>query len=60
MSELKKQIEDQAMGKVYFDANMLAIQNNQTIGENRNYYITLEQLELIIKNTQELLPEVKE
>jgi hypothetical protein len=55
MNNLKKQIEVNVMQKVYFEANVLAIGNDQKIGEKNDYYITLEQLMNVmttIKNSQ--------
>lgn len=40
----------QGMQKVYIQAVALAHKEDQTVGEDNDYYITLEQLELIIKS----------
>lgn len=34
---------------VYARANRMAISRNQTVGEKREYYVTLEQLEAILQ-----------
>jgi hypothetical protein len=34
---------------LYIEATKLAMKNNQVVGEKRNYYITLEQLEALFK-----------
>ena len=34
---------------LYVEATQIAFKNNQVVGENRDYYITLEQLEAILK-----------
>ena len=35
--------------EIYANATMFAMKNNQTVGEKHDYYITLEQLEGLIK-----------
>ncbi len=37
----------QTLVQIYTKAIQLARSNNQTVGENNNYYITLEQLEAL-------------
>lgn len=39
---------------LYSDAVVFAQENNQVVGENRDYYITLEQLEFLCKKWQKI------
>lgn len=36
--------------EIYLNATEVSQKNNQTVGEKNDYYITLEQLERILKN----------
>lgn len=38
-----------SMVQLYTDATNLAHENNQVVGEKNDYYVTLQQLEAIIK-----------
>ena len=40
-------------GAIYLEAIQWARKNNQTVGEKNDYYVTLEQLEAILKNVYE-------
>lgn len=44
---------NEAMGRIYYQASRLAMGNNQNVWEKGDYYVTLEQLEAIIKKIQE-------
>ena len=46
--------EDQ-LNRLYIDATILARATSQTIGEKRDYYITLEQLMDLIKGIQDVM-----
>ena len=41
--------QPEAFGRLYLDATIFAKQTSQTIGEKRDYYITLEQLMELMK-----------
>lgn len=43
----------QAMLEIYTQANSVAKQNKQTVGEDKDFYITLYQLEQILKSYQD-------
>lgn len=45
-------VSDQLL-KVYTDATTNAMKNNQVVGENNDYYVTLEQLMAIISQFAE-------
>ncbi|HZX14952.1 MAG TPA: hypothetical protein VFF49_11210 [Thermodesulfobacteriota bacterium] len=41
--------------EIYSEATKLAMKNNQVVGKNNDYYITLEQLEEIIKRANNII-----
>ena len=59
MSEDTQQLIDSNLVVIYTRATMLARQNSQTIHEKNDYYITLEQLEILINGMQEQNEEEK-
>ena len=42
-----------ALVQVYMNASKIAFENNQVVGEKRNYYVTLEQLERLLNEWRE-------
>ncbi len=48
--------EPEAMLSLYSDATVFAMKNKQTVGEKHDFYITLEQLEALIRPFIEVTP----
>jgi len=45
--------EHAMLEQIYTDATILSRKNSQVVGEKRNFYITLEQLEAILKRIED-------
>lgn len=48
-----KVIQQAMLEQIYLDAYAVARKNNQTVGEKNDYYLTVEQLEHILKEFEE-------